>query len=128
YLPEDEVLLRQQAVDGEQVYQVLTAFRTEGGDDLLINRGWVRVGENNTVPTYPAAVADAVTITDRLRMPTDTPAEAAVLHDRHMVSPVEQFVLRRFDDLDLAGDQLLIPSGQPGALGLAHKKKVKAGS
>ncbi|EFV90864.1 hypothetical protein ES5_13898, partial [Dietzia cinnamea P4] len=38
YLPEDEVLLRQQAVDGEQVYQVLTAFRTEGGDDLLINR------------------------------------------------------------------------------------------
>ncbi|MBB1011900.1 MULTISPECIES: SURF1 family cytochrome oxidase biogenesis protein [Dietzia] len=128
YLPEDEVLLRQQAVDGEQVYQVLTAFRTEGGDDLLINRGWVRVGENNTVPTYPAAVADPVTITARLRMPTDTPAEPIVLHDRHMVRSIETSTIGRVLDLDLAGYHLQLPGGQPGSLEPTPIPEVEAGS
>lgn len=63
-----------------------------------------RVDENNKVPTYPAAVADPVTITARLRMPTDTPAEPIVLHDRHshMVRSIETSTIGRLLDLDLA--------------------------
>lgn len=44
YLPMEDVLLRMQSVDGELVYQALRAFRTDSGDSLLVNRGWVRVG------------------------------------------------------------------------------------
>ena len=50
YLPMEDVLLRMQSVDGELVYQALRAFRTDSGDSLLVNRGWVRVGDDNAVP------------------------------------------------------------------------------
>jgi cytochrome oxidase assembly protein ShyY1 len=44
-----------QSVDGKLVYQALSAFRTDSGDTLLVNRGWVRVGDNNAVPDFPSA-------------------------------------------------------------------------
>lgn len=128
YLPADEVLLRQRSIGGELVYQVLTAFRTEGGDDVLVNRGWVRVGENNTVPDYPAAPAGPVAITARLRMATDAPAEPIVLHERDMVRNIETSAIGPLVGLELAPHHLQLPGGQPGSLEPVPTPEIEAGS
>ena len=128
YLPEAEVLLRQRAVDGKAVYQVFAAFRTEKGTDLLINRGWVPVGENNSVPDYPAVPADPVTITARLRMATDAPAEPIVLHGRHMVRNVETSAIGPLVGLDLVPHHLQLPGTQPGSLEPVPTPSIEAGS
>lgn len=128
YLPQDEVLLRQRSIGGELVYQALTAFRTEGGDDLLVNRGWVRVGENNTVPDYPVAPAGPVTVTARLRMPTDAPAEPIVLHERHMVRNIETSAIGPLVGLELAPHHLQLAGDQPGSLEPVPTPEIEAGS
>lgn len=128
YLPEAEVLLRQRAVDGKPVYQVFAAFRTENGTDLLVNRGWIPVGENNSVPAYPAVPADAVTITARLRMATDAPAEPIVLHGRQMVRNVETSAIGPLVGLELAPHHLELPGDQPGSLEPVPTPTIEAGS
>lgn len=62
----EDVLLRMQSVDGELVYQALRAFRTDSGDSLLVNRGWVRVGDDNAVPDFPSAPTGQLTIIARV--------------------------------------------------------------
>lgn len=128
YLPDAEVLLRQRAIDGQPVYQVFTAFRTEDGDHLLVNRGWVDVGDDNTVPDYPAAPTGTVEITARLQMPADQPAEPIVLHGRQMVRNIETPVIGPLVGLELVPHHLQLPGGQPGSLEPVPIPSIEQGS
>ena len=115
--PEAEALLRLRSVDGEPVYQVLTVFDPVEGQDILVNRGYVPVGENNTVPDYPPAPGGEVGITARLRATEAGLAEPVDVDGRPAVRVVDPVVL---------GDTLghaLVPQGylqlsgdQPGSL------------
>lgn len=115
--PDSEGLLRLRSVDGEPVYQVLTVFTLDDGREILINRGHVPVGENNTAPDYPAAPAGPVEITTRVRATEAGQAETVLVDGRQTVRVVDPAVL---------GDALghdLVPAGylqltgdQPGSL------------
>lgn len=115
--PAAEALLRLRSVDGEPVYQVLTVFDPVDGQDILVNRGYVPVGENNSVPGYPAAPTGPVEITARVRASEVGLAEPVPVGGRPAVRVVDPVVLS-----ETLGDPL-VPEGylqlagdQPGSL------------
>lgn len=126
--PDAEALLRLRPVDGETVYQVLTVFDPEAGPDLLVNRGHVPVGENNTVPAYPAAPAGRVDITARVRASEPGLAEPVLVDGRQTVRVVDPVVLG-----DTLGHTLLpqgylqLSGGQPGSLSPASVPGIESG-
>ncbi|OAH46629.1 hypothetical protein AYJ66_16610 [Dietzia cinnamea] len=127
YLPVEDVLLRMQSVDGEHVYQALSPFRTDSGDTLLVNRGWVRIGENNTVPDFPSAPTGQVTITARLRIPMDAPAQPIVLHEWNMVRNIDPPAIGDLLGTDLSPYYLQLAGGQPGSLEPIPLPSVESG-
>lgn len=116
YLPMEDVLLRMQSVDGELVYQALRAFRTDSGDSLLVNRGWVRVGDDNAVPDFPSAPTGQLTIIARLRIPMDAPADPIVLNEWNMVRNIDPPAIGGLLGVDLSPYYLQLAGGQPGSL------------
>lgn len=70
YLAASAVLLRNRPVNGQPAYQVLVPFQADGGDVLVVDRGWVPVGNDaqrgGDVPAPPAGTIDLVA---RLRLP-----------------------------------------------------------
>lgn len=126
--PEAEALLRLRAVDGEPVYQVLTVFSAEDGTDFLVNRGYVPVGENNTVPDYAPAPAGDVEITARLRVAETGQAEPVTVDGMPAVRVIDPVTLGRTlgRPVDTAGYLQLI-SEQPGSLTPAPIPGIEAG-
>lgn len=67
YLVEDTLLARNRAHGGTSAFEVLVPFRTDGGQILLINRGWVPPGDHQPEPDeVPAPPAGDVTVVARL--------------------------------------------------------------
>ena len=70
YLAASAVLLRNRPVNGQPAYHVLVPFQADGGDVLVVDRGWVPVGNDaqrgEDVPAPPAGTVDLVA---RLRLP-----------------------------------------------------------
>ncbi|HEX8768638.1 MAG TPA: SURF1 family protein, partial [Jatrophihabitans sp.] len=67
YLSGDETLLRNQTVDGDVGYVVLTPLKTSTGV-LLVARGFLpQTGAASTSPPVPASPAGTVTVTARLQ-------------------------------------------------------------
>lgn len=70
YLTASAVLLRNRPVNGQPAYHVLVPFQADGGDVLVVDRGWVPVGNDaqrgEDVPAPPAGTVDLVA---RLRLP-----------------------------------------------------------
>lgn len=115
--PDAEALLRLRAVDGEPVFQVLTVFEPADGPEILVNRGYVPVGENNTVPDYAAAPGGPVEITARIRAAESGQAEPVLVDGLPAVRVLDPAVLGD------ALDHTLVPAGylqltgdQPGSL------------
>ncbi|WP_424347285.1 SURF1 family protein [Kocuria sp. CH-021] len=75
YLPEDQVLVRNRPQDGRVGYEVLVPFRTQDGDVVVLDRGWIPTGEaaNGMPDAVPAPPTGEVTVTARLQ-----PGEPAV--------------------------------------------------
>ncbi|MEX5268815.1 SURF1 family cytochrome oxidase biogenesis protein [Kocuria sabuli] len=69
YLPEDQVLVRNRPQNGRVGYEVLVPFRTEGGDVVVLDRGWIPTGSaaNGMPDEVPEPPAGEVTVTARLR-------------------------------------------------------------
>lgn len=126
--PDSEALLRLRAVDGELVYQVLTVFDPASGPEILVNRGWVPVGENNTVPDYPRAPSGPVEITARVRATEAGLAEPVVVDGRQTVRVVDPAVLGDTlgHTLEPAG-YLQLVGDQPGALNPAPVPGIESG-
>lgn len=126
--PDAEALLRLRSVDGELVYQILTVFRGADGEEFLVNRGWVPVGENNTVPDYPRAPSEPVEITARLRATEAGQAEPVLVDGRQAVRVVDPAVLGETlgHDLEPAG-YLQLTGDQPGSLTPAPVPGIESG-
>jgi cytochrome oxidase assembly protein ShyY1 len=74
YLSADQTLLRNQSVDGDVGYVVLTPLRTSTGI-LIVARGFLaQTGAATTSPPVPAAPSGPVTVTGRLQ-PVDSKAD-----------------------------------------------------
>lgn len=126
--PEAEALLRLRSVDGEPVYQVLTAFAADDGREFLVNRGYIPVGENNTVPEYEAAPGGNLEITARLRAAEDGQAEPVTVDGLPAVRIVDPVVLGETlgQPVETVG-YLQLSGGQPGALNPAPIPSIEAG-
>lgn len=128
WVPDSEALLRLRSVDGEPVYQVLTVFDPAEGPDLLVNRGHVPVGENNTVPGYPTAPAGPVVITARVRATEAGLAEPVLVDGRQTVRVVDPVVLGDTLGHTLAPQGYLqLSGGQPGSLSPAPVPGIENG-
>lgn len=115
--PDSEALLRLRSVDGDLVYQVLTVFDPVDGADLLVNRGYVLVGENNAVPDYPAAPTGEVEITARLRVAEPGEAEPVPMAGLPAVRVVDPAAIGDTLGHDLVPEGYLQLTGdQPGSL------------
>lgn len=82
YVPGGEVLVRLRTVEGHPAYEVMTPLRT-AGQTLLVDRGYVRSGDQGALPPYPAAPAGPVVLTGYQRLdegPSDRPAVVADGH------------------------------------------------
>lgn len=115
--PDSEALLRLRSVDGELVYQVLTVFDPVEGPDMLVNRGYVLVGENNAVPDYPTAPTGEVGITARLRATEPGEADPVPIDGRPGVRVVDPAIIgdELGHDLEPRG-YLQLSGDQPGSL------------
>ena len=63
-----EIFLRNRYIDGQYGFGVLTLFRLESGENIWIDRGWVKAGKDATTPpqTIPTT-SNLVTLEGRLR-------------------------------------------------------------
>lgn len=126
--PESEALLRMRSIDGEQVFHVLTVFAAEDGQEILVNRGWVPVGEDSTVPDYAAAPEGAVEITSRLRATEDGPSEPVPVGGMPAVRVIDPAVLGDTLGHELTPEGFLQLSGdQPGSLTSAPIPGIESG-
>src|SRR5699024_713005 len=114
--PGAEALLRLRSVDGEPVYHVLGVFRTDAGEEFLVNRGHIPVGENSTVPEYPAAPTGTVEVTSRVRAAEDGRAEPVPVDGYETVG----------HDVAPAG-YLQLSGEQPGSLTPAQIPAIECG-
>ena len=68
YAAAEQLLVRGRGLSTTQGMEVLVPFRLDGGDALLIDRGWVPNGEQAAdLPTVPPAPAGTVTVTGWLK-------------------------------------------------------------
>lgn len=67
YLPAGETLAWLRTVQGEPALEVLTPFRLDNGQTLLVNRGYIRPVNGVQAPSYAAPPSEPVTLTARIR-------------------------------------------------------------
>ncbi|GAA3695418.1 hypothetical protein GCM10022377_05330 [Zhihengliuella alba] len=65
YLAEDTVVVRNRPLGGRPGYEVLVPFRTQGGDVVVVDRGWLPIGNEqagrpDAIPAPPAGTVEAV--------------------------------------------------------------------
>lgn len=74
FLPDKEVLLRNRPVESAHSYQSLTPFRLDGGQTVLVHRGWVAVEGDGAAPKLKRAPGDDVKVTGFIRMSEAVPS------------------------------------------------------
>ena len=73
FLPDKEVLLRNRPVESAHSYQALTPFRLDGGQTVLVHRGWVAVEGDGAAPRLKPAPRGEVKVTGFIRMSEAVP-------------------------------------------------------
>lgn len=68
FVGDAEVLLRNRPVDSNPAFQVLTPFKTDEGQTILVNRGWIPPVNGSDVPAIPDPPAGDVDVTGYIRM------------------------------------------------------------
>lgn len=76
FLPNKEVLLRNRPVESAHSYQALTPFRLDGGQTVLVHRGWVAVEGDGAAPRLKDAPRGEVKVTGFIRMSEAVPDAA----------------------------------------------------
>ncbi|WP_255463660.1 SURF1 family protein [Corynebacterium sp. LK28] len=74
FLPDKEVLLRNRPVESAHSYQSLTPFRLDGGQTVLVHRGWVAVEGDGAAPKLKRAPGGDVKVTGFIRMSEAVPS------------------------------------------------------
>lgn len=117
--PQREVLLRLRPFDGQMAYQMLVPFRTDDGTTVLVNRGWVPVGDAGAVPEYEPVPSGEVTITGRWRMPETGALEPTEIDGRQTVKTFDTAAigaLPEMGQMELVPQYLALSPEQPGTL------------
>ncbi|TVT55778.1 SURF1 family protein [Amycolatopsis rhizosphaerae] len=120
YLPEHEVVARLRTVQGEAAFEVLTPFRAEDGQILLIDRGYVRPADKGAVSPYAAPPAGPVQLIARIRADENDPKGRDAFPDpasgKLQSYDVDSRVVARSSGLPIRPGYFQLDQDQPGVL------------
>ncbi|MDQ0690998.1 SURF1 family protein [Arthrobacter sp. W4I7] len=71
YLPDGQRIVRNRPLNGQPGYEVVVPFRLATGETVIVDRGWLPIGNNNpgSPDSVPAPPAGEVTVVVRLKHP-----------------------------------------------------------
>lgn len=132
YLPQDEVVARLRTVQGEPAFEVLTPFRVTDGETILVDRGYVRPGDQGAVPPYAAPPAGQVTIVARVRQDESDPKNRDAFADASTGGKLQSYdvdsrVVARSSGLDIRRGYFQLDQNTPGVLGALPLPQLDAG-
>ncbi len=111
FLPDKEVLLRNRPVESAHSYQALTPFRLDGGQTVLVHRGWVAVEGDGAAPRLKSAPDGEVKVTGFIRMSEGVPdAEPTESQGFTQVTGMSTKQISEATDEDLAADYVQLDS------------------
>ncbi len=111
FLPDKEVLLRNRPVESAHSYQALTPFRLDGGQTVLVHRGWVAVEGDGAAPRLKSAPNGEVKVTGFIRMSEGVPdAEPTESQGFTQVTGMSTKQISEATDEDLAADYVQLDS------------------
>jgi cytochrome oxidase assembly protein ShyY1 len=117
YDPAGEVLVRLRSVDGGAANEVMTPLRTADGQTLLVDRGYVRPGDDGTLPPIPAAPAGPVALVGYQRLDEETPDRPVIEQGGHrQVYAASAALVGHATGVALAPGYVQLQAGQPGVL------------
>lgn len=127
FLPGSEVVARLRQVLDEPADEILTPFRLDGGQVMLVDRGWVSPN-NGQVPSYAPAPTRHVTITARMHPEESRPPEAPVTQNGHTeIYSVNTTEVSDVTGLHVEPGYFSLVAGQPGVLGELPLPQVDSG-
>lgn len=132
YLPEHEVVARLRTVQGQPAFEILTPLRTDRGETVLVDRGFVQPDQRVRVPPYAAPPTGEVTVTARARTdevdPKRRPAFADASTDGRLHAyTINSTVVGKANGLSLRPGYFQLADGQPGVLGALPLPRTDAG-
>lgn len=129
YLPTDEAVVRLRTVEGRPAFEVLTAFRTDDGRVVTVDRGYVRPGQGSQVADFPPAPSGEVQLTGRIRLDETDPQHRPPLDvdGRHHLYAADSRQLAAVTGQPLVGGYLQLVDDQPGGLGVLPLPETDSG-
>ena len=108
----DQVTVRNRPVDGSAAARVLALLRTDDGGLVVVDRGWLPLGEGDPVPpAYPAGEVDLV---GRVRQAESTDARTAPAGQVYRIHPATVAAAAGVADGDLL-DGYVLATTEDGA-------------
>lgn len=119
FVPGAEAVVRLRSVLGRPAFEVLTAFRTDDGRTVAVDRGFLRPDDGSQTATVPPAPAGPVTLTARIRMDETDPQHRPPLLNagQHQIYAADSRELAQVTGLPVQGGYLELVENQPGGLG-----------
>jgi cytochrome oxidase assembly protein ShyY1 len=129
YLPTDEAAVRLRTVEGRPAFEVLTAFRTDDGRVVAVDRGYVRPGRGRQIADFPAAPSGEVQLTGRIQLDETDPQHRPPLDidGHHQLYAADSRQLASVTGQPLTGGYLQLVDGQPGGLGVLPLPETDSG-
>jgi len=127
YLPEGEAIARLRTVQGEAAFEVLTPFRLNSGQTVLVDRGYVRPVNGIRVPELTAPPTDEVTVVALTRTGETDNRDAFPEDGRRQVYSINSAVVGRAAGLDIRPGYFQLTEGQPGVERALPLPKMDAG-
>ncbi|WP_107983359.1 SURF1 family protein [Rhodococcus sp. OK519] len=129
YVPDSDLLVRLRSVEDKPAFEVLTPMRLDGGDTLLVNRGYVRPEQGTEAPPIPAPPTGEVTVEGRIRMSEGTvPGKEPITESgTRQVYYIDSGQIGQFVGTDLLNGYLQLDDAQPGGLGTIPLPQMDAG-
>lgn len=132
YLPQYEVVARLRTVQGEPAFEVLTPMRTTDGQYVLIDRGYVRPGEHNSVPPYAAPPGGTVQVEARIRQDETDPKHRSAFADASTGGKLQSYdvdsrVVAASSGLPIRPGYFQLDENQPGVINALPLPQLDAG-
>jgi cytochrome oxidase assembly protein ShyY1 len=127
YLPADETVARLRQVNDEAAYEILTPFRLDDGETMLVDRGWVSPN-NGQVPGYASAPTGHVTLTARMHPEESNPHRPPLTEQGHReVYSVNTTVVSDLTGVHVDPGYFTLVDNQPGVLNVLPIPQVDSG-
>jgi cytochrome oxidase assembly protein ShyY1 len=129
YLPGEEGVVRLRTVLGRPAFEVLTAFHTDNGRVVAVDRGYVRPGQDQQVGAFSPAPAGPVTLIGRIRADESDPQHRAWFSSggQRQLYAADSRLLAQATGLPVAPGYLQLVDGQPGGLGALPLPETDSG-